>query len=301
MDIHSKMKKEEIAEEFKKIQDEICLTISELDGKSVFESDKWTRKEGGGGDTRILQNGNVLEKAGVNFSEVYGPISDKMKSSYGFESATFYATGVSIVMHPENPFIPIIHMNIRYFELPGKTWWFGGGIDLTPIYVDEQEAKYFHQRLKDVCDAHHPEYYSKFKTWADDYFYIPHRNETRGIGGIFFDHLKGDESEKAAMFKFVCDVGRTFASTYSEIINRKRHCVYNDRNKEWQSIRRSRYVEFNLVYDRGTKFGLESDGRVESILMSMPPVAKWHYNLVQEAGSEEEKTLNMLKKGKAWV
>lgn len=299
MDIHFKMKKETIAIEFKKIQEEICSSISNLDGKSRFESDKWERKEGGGGDTRVLQNGNIFDKAGVNFSEVFGPITDKMKTAFAFEAESFYATGVSIVMHPTNPFMPIIHMNIRYFELPGKTWWFGGGIDLTPIYVDENEARYFHQELKKTCDKYDASYYPKFKDWADNYFYIPHRKETRGIGGIFFDHLEGDD--KDSTFEFVCAVGRTFANTYSKIIKNKKERTYTTQHIEWQSKRRSRYVEFNLVYDRGTKFGLETDGRVESILMSMPPVAKWHYDFVPEIGSEEARTIELLKKGKAWI
>ncbi len=295
------MNKEAIANEFRKIQEEICSEISKLDGKSTFVSDIWKRSQGGGGNTRVLQNGNILEKAGVNFSEVFGTVTDQMKQAFGMNAEDFYATGVSIVMHPSNPFVPIIHMNIRYFELPGQTWWFGGGIDLTPIYVDEEEASFFHQQLKSTCDAFDPSYYSKFKQWADDYFFIQHRNETRGIGGIFFDHLKGAEHEKESIFQFVCAVGRTFAATYAHIIQKKQLTVFTEENKKWQAIRRSRYVEFNLVYDRGTKFGLESDGRVESILMSMPPMAEWHYNYVPQPQSVEEKTLEYLKKGKAWI
>jgi len=295
------MQKEVIAHEFKRIQEEICESISEVDGKALFVSDAWHRSDGGGGDTRVLQNGAILEKAGVNFSAVFGPVSDKMKQAFGLDSTEFYATGVSIVMHPENPFIPIIHMNIRYFELPGKKWWFGGGIDLSPIYVDENEAKYFHQQLKTTCDSFNVEYYPKFKKWADDYFYISHRNETRGIGGIFFDKLTGAETEKELIFNFVCGVGRTFCKTYSHIINSKRNTVFTKENQIWQSIRRSRYVEFNLLYDKGTKFGLDTNGRVESILMSMPPKAEWHYDYKPLAGSEEEFTLACLKKEKAWI
>ena len=293
------MKKEDIAKEFKKLQEDICYALQEEDGTGKFISDHWQRPEGGGGDTRVLQNGKILEKAGVNFSAVHGPVTKKMNEAFGLNADEFYATGVSIVIHPSNPFVPIIHMNIRYFELPGKTWWFGGGIDLTPIYIDEREAKFFHGQLKNTCDVFDKNYYADFKKWADDYFFIPHRNETRGIGGIFFDRLMG--KDKRALFNFVWSVGKTFAPTYCHIVRDKKNAPYDKSHKEWQSIRRSRYVEFNLLYDKGTKFGLDTDGRTESILMSMPPMAEWHYNYKPKPGSEEEKTMLLLKKGKAWV
>ncbi len=295
------MLKETISGEFKKIQGRICAQIEAVDKTGTFVPDIWIRQEGGGGESRILQGGAILEKAGVNFSEVYGPVSEKMKASFKFPGGNFYATGVSIVMHPQNPHVPIIHMNIRYFELEGHSWWFGGGIDLTPIYVDEEEARFFHKTLKSCCDGHNKEYYDRFKNWADDYFFIPHRNETRGIGGIFFDRLTSSEPDKLSLFEFVCEVGNTFASLYSEIINRKKDKSYTQEQLLWQSLRRSRYVEFNLVYDKGTKFGLYSDGRTESILMSMPPHAEWRYNYQPAKGSEEEKTQELLKKNKAWI
>lgn len=295
------MTKEYIAAEFKKIQESICTQIEKVDGKATFRSDIWKRHEGGGGDTRVLQDGAIWEKAGVNFSAVHGPVSEKMRESFKFPEGSFFATGVSIVMHPRNPFVPIIHMNIRYFELDAENWWFGGGIDLTPIYVEEEEAQLFHRRLKDVCDKHDAGYYSKYKAWADEYFFIPHRGETRGIGGIFFDRLSGVPQEKNRLFEFVKDVGELFAPLYSEIVQRKSDRTYVQENKIWQSVRRGRYVEFNLVYDKGTKFGLESDGRTESILMSLPPMAEWHYNYTPQANSQEYKTIQLLKKGKAWI
>lgn len=295
------MTKEDIAAEFKRIQESICAQIAEVDGKANFQSDVWKRGEGGGGDTRILQDGDVWEKAGVNFSQVHGPVSEKMMHSFKFPEGDFFATGVSIVMHPRNPYIPIIHMNIRYFELDAENWWFGGGIDLTPIYVEEEEAQLFHQQLKATCDKHDVGFYPKYKAWADDYFFIPHRGETRGIGGIFFDRLSCPASEKGRLFDFVKDVGQLFAPLYTQIVQRKRNRIYNQENKNWQSIRRSRYVEFNLIYDKGTRFGLESGGRTESILMSLPPMAEWHYNYAPQANSEELRTLQLLKKGKAWI
>lgn len=219
----------------------------------------------------------------------------------------FTATGVSIVMHPQSPKVPIIHMNVRYFELSNGTCWFGGGIDLTPHYVVEEDAIFFHNQLKNACDKHHPAFYPKFKIWADDYFYIPHRDETRGIGGIFFDYLKPDESgngqnlSKEALFGFVKEVGESFAPIYTRLMAKHRDDAFTDEEKQWQFLRRGRYVEFNLVWDRGTKFGLETNGRTESILMSLPPQANWAYNLKPETGSAEAATLNLLKKGVDWA
>jgi len=296
------MRKETIAENFKVLQEAICKQIEEVDGSGVFKSDIWKRNEGGGGDTRVLENGTILEKAGVNFSEVFGPVSGKMKNAFGLGSDNFYATGVSIVMHPRNPFVPIIHMNVRYFET-GDTWWFGGGIDLTPIYVNDDDAGFFHQQLKNVCDKSDSSYYAKFKEWADEYFYIPHRNETRGIGGIFFDRLNTESygKTKEELYEFVLAVGNTFAPTYSHILKKNQDLPFTESNKKWQGIRRSRYVEFNLVYDKGTKFGLDTDGRVESILMSMPPCAEWFYDYKPDDGTAEMHTLRSLIKQKAWV
>jgi coproporphyrinogen III oxidase len=214
----------------------------------------------------------------------------------------FFATGVSIVIHPASPMVPIIHMNIRYFETDAGDAWFGGGIDLTPIYVNEAQASFFHLQLKDVCDRYSSDFYPKFKTWADDYFFITHRNETRGIGGIFFDYLRPSETlSKEFLLRFVADVGRTFLRAYLPIVAANKLLEYTDEHKQWQWVRRGRYVEFNLVYDRGTRFGLETGGRIESILMSLPEHASWIYNHIPQTDSEEAHTLAKLKKGIDWV
>jgi coproporphyrinogen III oxidase len=193
---------------------------------------------------------------------------------------------------------PIIHMNVRYFEAGNNVFWFGGGIDLTPHYIDEKEACFFHQSLKNACNLHNEAYYEKFKNWADDYFFIPHRNETRGIGGIFFDHLTGDKSK---LFEFVKTIGNVFAPTYLALIKNKQNLIFGDKEKEWQYLRRGRYAEFNLVYDKGTKFGLETNGRTESILMSLPPMASWKYNFIPSKDSIEAQTLSLLRKGIDWA
>lgn len=293
--------KELIAAKFQEIQDSICLALENCDGKACFQEDKWQRPEGGGGKSRIILNGNVFEKGGVNFSAVHGETPDKILNALKLEKADFFATGVSIVIHPKNPFTPIIHMNIRYFEMTNGTWWFGGGIDLTPTYVFEEDGTYFHQKLATVC-AEHNQPYQIYKQTADDYFYIPHRNETRGIGGIFFDHLNEKSGKtKEEIEAFVVAVGNTFSNTYTEIVNKRKSLPYEKNNKIWQKIRRGRYVEFNLVYDKGTKFGLDTNGRTESILMSMPPEAIWEYNQKPEKNSLEEKSLQYFKKGIKWV
>ena len=300
--------KEEIAAAYKQIQEEICTVLENTDGVAKFEEEIWERDGGGGGRTRVIQNGNILEKGGVNFSAVEGKLPDSVKKALKVEQDDFFATGVSIVMHPNHPMVPIIHMNIRYFEMPSSfdegqpLRWFGGGIDLTPHYVIEDDARYFHQRLKTVCDQYHADFYPRFKTWADDYFYIKHRNETRGIGGIFYDRLTAtDELSWESIFEFSKSLGRSFASIYTELINRNRVKEYTEQQQEWQYQRRSRYAEFNLVYDAGTKFGLETNGRIESILMSLPPTAKWMYDFKPQPHSEEEKTLSLLKKSINWV
>lgn len=295
--------KEHIAETYQTIQDEITQALEALDGKAKFQEELWQREGGGGGRTRIIQNGNILEKGGVNFSAVHGKLPEPIKKSFGVDEDEFFATGVSIVIHPNNPHVPIIHMNIRYFELNDKIRWFGGGIDLTPHYVIEEDAKYFHQQMKTVCDKHHPTFYEEFKKWADNYFFIKHRNETRGVGGIFYDKLTPEKSGLSLeeLFNFSCDLGRTFAPTYAELVNRHRHQSFTEKEKEWQLVRRGRYVEFNLVYDAGTKFGLETNGRIESILMSLPTQANWFYDYKVAAGSAEEKTLSLLKKDINWV
>ncbi len=295
--------KERIAATYQQIQDEICAALETLDGKAKFEEEVWEREGGGGGRTRIIQGGDVLEKGGVNFSAVHGQLPDIVKKSFGVEEEEFFATGVSIVLHPHNPHVPIIHMNIRYFELNEQVRWFGGGIDLTPHYVVEDDAQYFHRALKAVCDRHHPNFYSDFKAWADRYFFIKHRNETRGIGGVFYDKLTPEKTglTEEQLFDFSCDLGRTFAPVYAELANRHRHQPFSLQEKEWQLLRRGRYVEFNLVYDAGTKFGLETNGRIESILMSLPTQASWQYDFKPALNSAEQKTLDLLKKGIEWT
>ncbi|MFA6245691.1 MAG: oxygen-dependent coproporphyrinogen oxidase [Mucilaginibacter sp.] len=301
--------KEQIAADYKQIQDEICAALETTDGKATFEEEVWDREGGGGGRTRIIQNGNIFEKGGVNFSAVHGQLPHTIKKALNVEQDDFFATGVSIVIHPNHPLVPIIHMNIRYFEMPSSfnnatppVRWFGGGIDLTPHYVVEDDARFFHQQLKDVCDQFNHDFYQRFKVWADNYFFIKHRDETRGIGGIFYDRLTAtDEISWETVFEFSKALGRSFIPTYTELVNRNRDKQFTEDQQQWQYQRRSRYTEFNLVYDAGTKFGLETNGRIESILMSLPPTAKWVYNYQAQPGSEEEKTLSLLKKGINWV
>jgi len=299
--------KEEISAAYQLIQDEICTALEQVDGKATFEEEKWEREGGGGGRTRIIQNGNILEKGGVNFSAVHGQLPLGVKKALNVEHDEFFATGVSIVIHPNHPMVPIIHMNIRYFEMPSEdnenpVRWFGGGIDLTPHYVFEDDAKFFHQNLKSVCDQFNHDFYARFKHWADDYFYIKHRNETRGIGGIFYDRLTASDTLTwETIFNFSQALGRSFIPTYTELVNRNRNKAFTEDQQNWQYQRRSRYTEFNLVYDAGTKFGLETNGRIESILMSLPPTAKWVYNYQAQPGSEEERTLGLLKKGINWA
>ncbi len=300
--------KEDVAAAYRQIQNEICTALEQTDGKAVFEEEVWNREGGGGGRTRVIQNGNVFEKGGVNFSAVEGKLPENVKKALKVDHNEFFATGVSIVIHPNHPMVPIIHMNIRYFEMPSpikdseQIKWFGGGIDLTPHYTFKDDAEYFHQYLKKVCDQFNSDFYKRFKAWADDYFFIKHRNETRGVGGIFFDRLTATEDLSwDTIFEFSKALGRSFIPIYTELVNRNRVKRFNEANKEWQYQRRSRYAEFNLVYDAGTKFGLETNGRIESILMSLPPLAKWVYDYKPLPGSEEELTLSLLKKGIDWI
>jgi coproporphyrinogen III oxidase len=296
------MDKQSIAAEFKKLQDFICLNLEKIDGKSTFQEDCWDRTEGGGGRTRTISNGHVIEKGGVAFSEVHGPVNEVMKAQLGLKGENFFATGVSIVLHPSNPHVPIIHMNVRYFELDSGECWFGGGIDLTPHYVVPAQAAQFHLGLKEICDRYDANFYPKFKSWADDYFYIPHREETRGIGGVFFDHLKPSESvDKQAIFNFCFDLGSSFSVLYEQQVLQGKDLPVTAENLRWRNLRRGRYVEFNLVNDRGTKFGLLSGGRTESILMSLPADASWEYCADIKNGSSESATLELLIKGIDWA
>jgi coproporphyrinogen III oxidase len=293
--------RKQISTSFKKVQDYICKQLEELDGKALFKEDLWQRNEGGGGRTRIISEGKIFEKGGVNFSEVYGPVTELMKKQLGLNGDHFYATGVSIVLHPHNPFHPIMHMNIRYFEMDdGNEYWFGGGIDMTPHYVNEKAAQSFHLGLKKVCDQYDSKFYDKFKKWADDYFFIPHREETRGVGGIFYDHLKASESlSKEDLLQYAIDLGESFPILYKEQIVLAGYPDFDDTNLGWRNVRRGRYVEFNLVHDRGTKFGLKTGGRIESILMSLPKTAEWSYDY--QPSSKELKTQNLLRKEIDWI
>jgi len=297
------MFKEKVVTTYQQIQDEICAALETADGLGKFEQEIWEREGGGGGRTRIMQNGNVIEKGGVNFSAVHGKLPEAIKKAFKVETDDFFATGVSIVMHPSNPFVPIIHLNIRYFELDEQTRWFGGGIDLTPHYVIDTDARFFHHSIKAVCDRYNPDFYPTFKKHADDYFFIRHRDETRGVGGIFYDRLQPSTAgiSYEEILDFSAAVGRSFISIYTELIDRNRDTAFTEAEQEWQYLRRSRYAEFNLVYDSGTKFGLETNGRIESILMSLPPTAKWFYDHKTVPGSPEALTLERLRKGIDWV
>lgn len=291
------MNKELIGQEFRALQLYICNELERVDGKAKFAEDPWERADGGGGKTRTIRHGALIEKGGVAFSEVFGPVTDEMKKQLKMEGNHFYATGVSIVLHPNNPHVPIIHMNVRYFELDNGIHWFGGGIDLTPHYVNHEHAKLFHSKLRQICNRYDESFYPKFKDWADSYFHIPHRGESRGVGGIFFDHLNNHfQLNKEQLFRFCLDLGEAFPHIYEEQAQFGREKSVTEEEKLWMHYRRGRYVEFNLAHDRGTKFGLHSGGRTESILMSLPPMAEWEYNFVPAPNSREEETLQYLKK-----
>jgi len=293
-----KINKEDIRESFESLQDTICSTLESVDGTARFSEDTWNRDGGGGGKTRVMESGAVFEKAGVNSSTVWGELPEKMAKRMEVEVDDFFATGISLVIHPDNPMVPTIHMNLRYFEMQSGKFWFGGGIDLTPYYIYEEDGQHFHQTLKIACDKHDPDYYSRFKKWCDEYFYIKHRDETRGIGGIFFDYLTGSNE---SLFSFVNEVGEAFLPSYIPIVERRMNETYTDEEKNWQLIRRGRYVEFNLVYDRGTLFGLETKGRIESILMSLPPYVSWKYDHRPVSGSRESELLQVLKHPRSWI
>lgn len=293
---------QDIIDGFRALQQRITSALEEEDGTGRFREDAWERPGGGGGFTRIMDQGAVIEKGGVNFSAVHGHLPENIMNALGVNGSEFLATGVSIVIHPNSPMVPIIHMNVRYFGLEDGTWWFGGGIDLTPHYVVADDAQFFHSQLKDTCDRFDPAFYPKFKQWADDYFHIRHRQETRGIGGIFFDRLNAETGHsKETLWEYVLGVGETFAPTYRELMARHKDEPFTERQKEWQLLRRGRYVEFNLVYDKGTRFGLDTEGRIESILMSLPRHVSWYYDHQPEAGSPEAETLSLLRKGIDWA
>lgn len=282
---------------YQQLQADICKELEAEDGEAKFVSDQWSRPEGGGGDTRVISNGKIFEKGGVNFSHVYGKMPEVLKNE-SRNADFFHATGVSIVIHPNHPYVPIIHMNVRYFEMraeengPVVDAWIGGGIDLSPAYPNEADTQLLHSTLKSVCDETDTSFYPSFKKWCDTYFTIQHRQQMRGVGGVFFDHLRSNEAHDAAsLFTFQQGIGNAFAPIYREIVQRNKLKSFTDKNKQWQFIRRGYYTEFNLVYDRGTHFGLKTNGRIESILMSLPPMASWLYQFTPEKDSEEEKSL----------
>ncbi|MFT6868566.1 MAG: coproporphyrinogen III oxidase [Cyclobacteriaceae bacterium] len=295
--------KKQISIWFKELQLRICTSLESLDQGSHFQKDQWTRPEGGGGLTMVMENGHIIEKGGVNFSAVSGPTPEKILKALQLPALDFFATGISIVLHPKNPWMPIIHMNVRFFEMSNQTYWFGGGIDLTPHYISPEDGGFIHHQLKNICDQTDPTYYPRFKKWADDYFFIKHRNETRGVGGIFFDRIneQSEQKSKEELWQFIQNVGNSFVSIYSHYISKYGNKPYNEAHTDWQKLRRGRYVEFNLVWDKGTQFGLDTNGRTESILMSLPPDTSWKYNHQPDVGSMEEETMQWLKKDIDWL
>jgi coproporphyrinogen III oxidase len=282
----------------------ICAALQRFEERPFVE-DPWRRPAGGGGVSRVLQGGTAFDKAGVNVASVWGELpeaaAEVMLEKQGLGEAThrFAATGLSVVIHPRNPLAPTIHCNYRYFELEDGRWWFGGGTDLTPSYLFEEDARHFHGTLKAACDRHDPSYYPRFKRWCDDYFHLPHRDERRGIGGIFFDDLRDRPREEC--FAFVAECTGAFLPGYLPILERRLPAAWDERQRRWQELRRGRYVEFNLMYDRGTRFGLGTGGRVESILMSLPLTARWEYGQQPEPGSAEERLAAVLRTPRDWV
>ncbi|MBE9181912.1 oxygen-dependent coproporphyrinogen oxidase [Oculatella sp. LEGE 06141] len=315
-----------ISQFMQQLQDEICEALQQLDGVGQFQEDTWERAEGGGGRSRVLRDGAVLEQGGVNISEVFGSHLPSSVLAQRPDAAghTFYATGISMVLHPRNPYVPTVHLNYRYFEA-GPVWWFGGGADLTPYYPFAEDAAHFHTTLKRACDTHHPDYYPVFKRWCDEYFFLSHRQETRGVGGLFFDYqdgqgklYRGQHPDGAAaaysnqvgtpalrswesLFAFVQDCGKAFLSAYVPIVERRQSMEYGDRQRNFQLYRRGRYVEFNLVHDRGTIFGLQTNGRTESILMSLPPLVRWEYGYRPEPNTPEAELYDTFLKPQEWA
>ena len=289
------------------LQDAITSKLEEIDGIAKFKEDLWQRKEGGGGRTRVIENGAVFEKGGVNISAVYGELPEVLRNQFKVKEGNFFACGLSLVLHPVNPFVPTVHANWRYFEMYDKkgnivTQWFGGGQDLTPYYLFDEDAIHFHTVCKNACDKHNLDFYPKFKKTCDNYFWNAHRNEARGIGGLFFDYLKQtDDVSMDNRYEFVTEIGNSFLESYVPIVEKRKNTNYSQNHKDWQEVRRGRYVEFNLVHDRGTLFGLKTNGRIESILMSLPPVVQWKYNHQPAENSPEEKLLKVLANPKDWI
>ncbi|MFT6388952.1 MAG: coproporphyrinogen III oxidase [Cellvibrionaceae bacterium] len=301
----SKPDKQAVKEYLLSLQDSICEKLATVDGKQTFIEDSWLRSEGGGGRSRVLVDGGIIEKGGVNFSHVYGSQMPASATAHRPELAgrQFEAMGVSLVIHPLNPYIPTSHMNVRFFiaEKEGEKaiWWFGGGYDLTPCYGDEEDCIHWHQTAKNACDFFGDEYYSRFKTWCDEYFYLKHRNEARGIGGLFFDDFNELGFDKS--FGFLKTIGDSFTNAYIPIIEKQKNKMYKEKERQFQLYRRGRYVEFNLVFDRGTLFGLQTGGRTESILMSLPPLVRWEYDYHPESGSAEEELTKTFLPAQDWL
>lgn len=289
------------------LQDTIVKGLEEIDGQATFKEDLWERPEGGGGRTRVIENGAVFEKGGVNISGVHGKLPQSMQDYFKVNNADFFACGLSLVLHPKSPMVPTVHANWRYFELYDDTGavvtqWFGGGQDLTPYYLFEEDAAHFHKVCKNACDAHHPNFYVDYKKKCDDYFWNAHRKEARGIGGLFFDYCKPTaDFSLQQWYNFVTKVGDSFLEAYLPIVELRKDLDYSQDQRDWQEVRRGRYVEFNLIHDKGTLFGLKTNGRIESILMSLPPHVQWHYDRKPEANSEEEKLVNVLAQPREWA
>jgi len=290
-----------------RLQEDICQALLQEDEKAILTEDNWLRPEGGGGKSRAISNGNVFESGGVNTSAVYGQLPPAIMDYLETGFSQFFACGISLIIHPVNPFIPTVHANFRYFELYDENdevadQWFGGGSDITPYYLFEEDVVHFHRLLKDVCDPFDNELYPKFKKACDEYFYNHHRQEARGAGGLFFDRLRATGEQDAGFwFDFVTACANAFIPSYLPIVQKRKREEYSAANKYWQEIRRGRYVEFNLLHDKGTLFGLKTNGRIESILMSLPATVRWEYNHQPEAGSPEAKMLDVLKTPKNWI
>lgn len=289
------------------LQDTITSKLEAVDGKARFSQDLWERKEGGGGRTRVIENGAVFEKGGVNISAVHGDLPEAMQNYFNVQDCDFFACGISLVLHPKNPMVPTVHANFRYFEMYNRQGkiidqWFGGGQDLTPYYLFEEDAKHFHEVSKMACDPFGENLYADYKANCDNYFWNAHREEARGIGGLFFDYLKPTSKRSLEdIYAFVTNVGDSFLKAYEPIVEKRKNLEYSKAQRNWQEIRRGRYVEFNLVHDKGTLFGLKTNGRIESILMSLPPHVQWQYNHHPESGSKEDKLIKVLQQPKDWV
>jgi len=289
------------------LQNEITQALEKVDGQATFREDVWERPEGGGGHSRVIENGAALEKGGVNVSAVHGPLPESMRAYFKVGKVDFYACGLSLVLHPKNPMAPTVHANWRYFEMYDASGtcvdqWFGGGLDLTPYYLFEEDAQHFHHCCKKACDAHHADFYPDFKEKCDSYFHNAHRGEARGLGGLFFDYLRAEKGLSIEnRYAFVTAVGNHFLEAYLPILSRRKDLPFTPEQREWQEIRRGRYVEFNLVHDKGTLFGLKTNGRIESILMSLPPAVQWRYDHHPEPNSDEAKLIDVLKEPRNWA